>query len=105
MRVNCARQKQITLTEQVRIGASHQILTLSRGTISAMILPCDLDERDAMTPENPLLAVQDAHGLLLDGQMVVQLQLRIIQHVRWVRDVFFEHGHMKYIVDLRQGGR
>ena len=48
--------------------------------------------------------VQDAHGLLLDSQAVVQLQLRIIKHMRWVRDVFFDHGHMKYITDPKQGG-
>ena len=85
----------------MRVKLPHPVFALPRRVLARVMAPRDLDERDATTLENPLLAVQDAHGLLLDGQAVVLLQLRIIQHVRWVQDVFPEHGHMKYIVDLR----
>ena len=93
------------LTEEMRVKLPHPIFALPRRVLARVMAPRGLDERDATTPENPLFAVQDAHGLLLDGQAVVQLQLRIIQHVRWVWDVFPEYGHMKYIMDPRQGGR
>ena len=93
------------LTKEMRVKLPHPVFALPRCILARVVAPRDLDERDATTPEYPLLAVKDAHGLLLDGQAVVQLQLRIIQHVRGVRDVFPEHGHMKYIMDPRQGGR
>ena len=93
------------LTEEMRVKLPHPVFVLPLRILARVVAPHDLDKRDATTPENPLLAVQDAHGLLLDGQAIVQLQLRIIQHVRWVQDVFPEHGHMKYIMDPRQGRR
>ena len=93
------------LIEEMRVKLPHPVFALPRRILARVMAPCDLDEQDATTLENPLLVVQYAHGLLLDGQAVIQLQLRIIQHVRGVRDVFSEHGHMKYIMDLRQGGR
>ena len=93
------------LTEETRVKFHHPVFMLPRHVLARVMAPRDLDERDATTAENPLLTVQDAHRLLIDGQAAVQLQLRIIQHVRWVWDVFPEHGHMKYIVDPRQGGR
>ena len=99
------RLKSRMLTEELRVKLSHPVFALPCRVLARVMAPRDLDERDATTLENPLLAVQDAHGLLLDGQAVVQLQLRIILHVRWVRDVFPEHGHTKYIMDPRQGGR
>ena len=88
-------KKSNLLTKEMRVELPHPVFMLPRRVLVRVVAPRDLDERDAMTPENPLLAIQDVHGLLLDGQAVVQLQLRIIQHVRWVRDVFPEHGHMK----------
>ena len=93
------------LTEEMRVKLPHPVFALPRRVLARLMAPRDLDERDATTPKNPLLAVQNAHELLLDGQTSVQLQLRVIQHVRWVRDVFPEYGHTKYIVDPRQGGR
>ena len=67
------------LTEEMRVKLPHPIFALPRRVLARVMAPRDLDEWDATTPENPLLAVQDAHGLLLDGQVIVQLQLRIIQ--------------------------
>ena len=93
------------LTEEMRVKLLHPIFMLPRRVLAQVMAPRDLDEQDATTPENPLLVVQDMHGLLLDGQAVVQLKLRIIQWVRWVQDVFPQHGHMKYVVDPRQGRR
>ena len=55
------------------IKLPHPVFALSRRVLAWVVAPHDLDERDVVTPENPLLAVQDAHGLLLDGQVVVQL--------------------------------
>ena len=89
------------LTKEMRVKISPPIFALPRRILARVVAPRDLDERDVATLENSLLTVQDAHRLPLDGQVVVQLQLRIIQHVRWVWDVFPEHGHMKYIIDSR----
>ena len=89
----------------MRVKLPHPVLVLPRRILARVVAPCDLDEMNATTLKNPLLVGQDVHGLLLDGQVVVRLQLRIIQHMRWVWDVFSKHGHMKYIVDPRQGGR
>ena len=93
------------LTKEMRVKLPHLVFAPPGRVLARVVAPRDLDERNAMTLENPLLTVQDAHGLLLDGQVVIQFQLRIIQYVRWVQDIFPEHGHMKYIMDLRQGGR
>ena len=60
------------LTKEMRVKLSHPVFTLPRCVLARVVAPRDFDEQDAMTPENPLLAVQDAHGLLLDGQAVVQ---------------------------------
>ena len=76
------------LTKEMRVKLPHPVFALPHRVLTRVVAPRDLDERNATTLENPLLTVQDVHGLLLDGQAVVQLQLRIIQHVRWVRDVF-----------------
>ena len=99
------RLKSRMLTKEMSVKLPHPIFALPHRVLARVVAPRDLDERDATTPENPLLTVQDEYGLLLDGQAVIQLQLRIIQHVRWVWDVFLEHGHMKYIMDPRQGGQ
>ena len=87
------------LTEEMRVKLPCLVFMLPCLFLTRVVAPRDLDERNATTPKNPLLVVQDAHVLLLDGQVVVQLQLRIIQHLRWVQDVFFKHGHMKYTLD------
>ena len=60
------------LTKETRVKLPHPVFTLPHRVLTRVVAPCDLDKRNAMTPENPLLAVQDAHGLLLDGQAVVQ---------------------------------
>ena len=55
----------------MRVKLPHPVFVLPRRVLARVMAPRDLDERDATTPENPLLTVQDAHGLLLDGQAVV----------------------------------
>ena len=63
------------LTEDMRVKLPHPVFVLPRRVLARVMSPCDLDERDATTLENPLLVVQEAHELLLDDQVVVQLQL------------------------------
>ena len=59
------------LTKEMRVELPHPIFVLPRRILARVVAPHDLDERNATTQENPLLAVQDAHGLLLNGQVVV----------------------------------
>ena len=69
------RSKSQMLTEEMRVKLPHPVFALPRRVLARMMASRDLDERNATTLMNPLLTVQDAHGLLLDGQAIVQLQL------------------------------
>ena len=61
------------LTKEMRVKLPHPVFALPRRILARVMAPRDFDERDATTPENLLLMVQDAHGLLLNGQAVIQL--------------------------------
>ena len=66
------------LTKEMRVKLPHPVFALPRRILARVMAPRDLDKKNATTLEIPLLTVQDAHGLLLDRQVVVQLQLQII---------------------------
>ena len=59
------------LTEEMRVKLPHLVFVLPHRVLARVVAPHDLDERDATILENPLLAVQDAHRLNLNYQVVV----------------------------------
>ena len=61
------RLKSRMLTEEMRVKLPHPVFALPRRVLARVMAPRDLDERDATTPENPLLTVQDAYGMLING--------------------------------------
>ena len=55
------------LTKEMSVKLPHPVFALPHRVLAQVVAPRDLDERNATTLENPLLEVQDVHGLLLDG--------------------------------------
>ena len=91
-------QIQTYLWKEMRVKLLHLVPEFPSGFSRTMVLPLDFHPVYCPSPENLFLRVDNLRRSLNIGNIWLQFQWLILQHVRWVCDILLQHRDMKNII-------